>query len=272
MHSLAADSSFSQKNVICLPDVCCVPMWQSLNGFTCKKAKALPTSFAKVPTLHRISVGRNLESRWRYEGGGVVTAGTFLGHICPAVGCPGWNSWRPGPGWCRRSISERRNWLLPFGYTTVQGCWMLPGIQALTVRGCFVVAPVDMLAVEVTNIYTGLYWERWDGRRCESRAWMFVDVNGLIYCHVYTQPHRLWFLWRLIDQWTFQFRRLMNKRGKAGLLLRTDRALSAYTVPWHTISRSGPSTNRFRDSNGSDTQMRYWGKSRLAQISYYKGH
>jgi len=32
----------------------------------------------------------------------------------------------------------------------VVGC--CPGIQALTVRACFVVTPVDMLAVEVTNI------------------------------------------------------------------------------------------------------------------------
>jgi len=34
-----------------------------------EKAKALPISLAKVPTLHRIAVGRNLESWWRYEGG-----------------------------------------------------------------------------------------------------------------------------------------------------------------------------------------------------------
>jgi len=43
--------------------------WQSFNGFTCEKAKALPISLAKVPTLHRVAVGRNLELWWRYEGG-----------------------------------------------------------------------------------------------------------------------------------------------------------------------------------------------------------
>jgi len=43
----------------------------------------------------------------------------------------------------------------------------------------FAVASVDMLAVEVANILTGLC-ERRDGRRCESRAWRFVDVDGLV--------------------------------------------------------------------------------------------
>ena len=55
----------------------------------------------------------------------------------------------------------------------VVGC--CPGDQALTVRGCFVVPPVDMLAVEVAKIQAGV-WERRDGRRSESRAWKFVDV------------------------------------------------------------------------------------------------
>jgi len=55
-----------------------------------------------------------------------VTAGTFLEHVCPAVSGPGRNSWGPGPGWRRRSIGERKNWLFPYGLTTVQGCWMLP--------------------------------------------------------------------------------------------------------------------------------------------------
>jgi len=40
---------------------------QSLNGFICEKAKALPINLVKVPTLHRVAVGRNLELRWRYE-------------------------------------------------------------------------------------------------------------------------------------------------------------------------------------------------------------
>ena len=44
------------------------PEVQSLNGFICEKPKALPISLAKVPTLHRIAVGRNLELRLRYKG------------------------------------------------------------------------------------------------------------------------------------------------------------------------------------------------------------
>jgi len=45
-----------------------------------------------------------------------------------------------------------------------------------------------MLAIEVTNIRTGV-WERRDGRWCESRAWRFLDVNELVSCNVYAQPH-----------------------------------------------------------------------------------
>jgi len=47
----------------------CLRRWQFLEGFACEKAKALPIGLAKAPTLHRIAVGRNLESWWRYEGG-----------------------------------------------------------------------------------------------------------------------------------------------------------------------------------------------------------
>jgi len=60
----------------------------------------------------------------------------------------------------------------------VVGC--CPVIQALTVRGCFVVVPVDMLAVEVANIQTGV-WERQDDRGCESRAWTFIDVLMILF-------------------------------------------------------------------------------------------
>jgi len=62
-----------------------------------------------------------------------------------------------------------------------------PGVQALTVRRCFAVVPIDMLGVEVANIQTGV-WERRDGRWCESRAWRFVDVNDLVSCDVDAQP------------------------------------------------------------------------------------
>jgi len=45
------------------------PEVKSLNGFICGKAKDFPIGLAKVLTLHRIAVGRNLKSWWRYEGG-----------------------------------------------------------------------------------------------------------------------------------------------------------------------------------------------------------
>ena len=92
----------------------------------------------------------------------------------------------------------------------VVGC--CPGVQALIVRRCCVVTPVDMLAVEVANVETGV-WERRYGRWCESRAWRFVDANDLISCDVCAQPLCLWLFCRLIDQWPFQ--PLVNKRGKA---------------------------------------------------------
>ena len=47
--------------------------------------------------------------------------------------------------------------------------------------GDFAVTPVDMLAVEVANIQSGV-WGRRDGHRCESRVLRFVDVN------MYPQP------------------------------------------------------------------------------------
>ena len=53
------------------------------------------------------------------------TTGTFIEHVCPAVGCPDRNSRRPGLGWCRRSIGER-SWAFRLSYTIVQGCWILP--------------------------------------------------------------------------------------------------------------------------------------------------
>ena len=61
----------------------------------------------------------------------------------------------------------------------VVGC--CSGVQALTIRGCCVITPAEMLAVEVANIQDGL-WKRRDGRWCESQAWRFVDVDDLIPC------------------------------------------------------------------------------------------
>jgi len=81
-----------------------------------------------------------------------VTSGTFLEHIRPAVGCPGRNSRKPGTGWCRRSIGERRNWLFALGHTAVQGCWMLPRSPSSHRQEMFCHNPVDMLSVEVTTV------------------------------------------------------------------------------------------------------------------------
>jgi len=89
---------------------------KSASNQSCESSSAPPDRCGQEPWILVALWGR----------ADVVTAGTFLEHVCPAVGCPCRNSPRPGPGWCRRCIGERRNWLLPLGHTTVQGCWMLP--------------------------------------------------------------------------------------------------------------------------------------------------
>jgi len=199
---------FSQNSWYALSMFCYVWRWQSFNGFACKKAKALPISLAKVPALHQITVslgGVMKDSRCCDRGNFPRTrqSGSRLS----------WqHSRRPSPGWCWCSIGERTNWLPLWVVQQLKVVGCCPGVQALTVRGCFVVAPVDMLAVEATNKQTGVREPR-DDRRWELRAWRFVDVNDLMSCDVYAQPFRFWLFWRLIDQWPFQ--PLMDKRGNA---------------------------------------------------------
>ena len=91
--------------------------------------------------------------------------------------------------------AKSRIWTFTSDSATLQ----CPGVQALTVRRCFVATPADMLAVEVANIQTRV-WERVDGRRCESREWRFVEVIYLMSCDVYAQPLSLRLFWKLIDQ------------------------------------------------------------------------
>jgi len=64
-----------------------------------------------------------------------MNAGSFLDHVCPAVGCPGRHSRKPGPRWCRCSISERRNWLFLLGHRAVKVVGCCPGVQAPTAMG-----------------------------------------------------------------------------------------------------------------------------------------
>jgi len=102
----------------------------------------------------------------------VVLADTRQGHVRVGADVPS-----------VRGETDHFIWVIQ--QSKVVGC--CPGIQALTVRRCFVVTPVDIFAVEVANIQAGV-WERRDGRWCESRAWRFVDVYNLISCDVHAQP------------------------------------------------------------------------------------
>jgi len=117
-----------------------------------------------------------------------VTSGTFLGHVCPG-------SWLFWP-----KLAKARSGLVPtfqrrekkvvvsFGlYNSPRLLDVAPGVQALTVRGCCIVTPVDVLAVEVANVQTGMLKRR-DGRWSESRAWRFVDVDDLVTCYSYAHP------------------------------------------------------------------------------------
>jgi len=88
-----------------------------------------------------------------------VTARTFLKHVCPAVGCPDQHL----QGQVRvgadvpsvRGETDCSLWVIR--QPEVVGC--CPGVQALTITGCFAVTPVDMLAIGVTNIQAEV-WER----------------------------------------------------------------------------------------------------------------
>ena len=116
-----------------------------------------------------------------------MTAGTFLGHVCPAVGCSGRGSQRSGLVGADVATAREKTgcFLWVVQQSKVVGCY--PRVQALTVQGCCIVTPVDVLAIEVANIQTGT-WERRDGRWSESRAWRFVDIDDFVSCDIYAQP------------------------------------------------------------------------------------
>ena len=112
-----------------------------------------------------------------------MTAGTFLGHVYLAVGCPSRNSRRPGLGWCRRSNLQKKKLAVYFGLYSRPRLLDVAQESGLS-PSRDVVTPVDMLAIEVTNVQTGV-WELRDGRWSKSRVWKFVDVDDLVTCDVY---------------------------------------------------------------------------------------
>jgi len=169
-------------------NVSCVQRWQSLDGFTSEKANALPMGLVKVPTLHRVAVGRNLDSWWRYKGRPMLLSW----EISWAMSVPqsaALAATREGRVWVGADVPTAREETVCFIWVVQQskivGC--CPGVQALTVQGCYVATPVDMLAIEVANVETGV-WERRDGRWSESRTWRFLDIDDLVTCDVHAQP------------------------------------------------------------------------------------
>jgi len=161
--------------------------------------------------LHRITVGRNLEPWWRYEGGPMLWPLNF-----PKTRLSGSQL-----SWPR--LAKARSGLVPtfqrwekklavsFGLYNSPRLLDVAQESGLSPSGD-VVTPVDVLAIEVANVQAGV-WKRRDGCWSESQAWRFVDVDDLVSCDVYAQLLSLWLFWRLIDQWPFQ--PLLDKRGKA---------------------------------------------------------
>ena len=110
-----------------------------------------------------------------------MSTGTFLEHVCLTVSCPGQN--REGQVWVGADVPSVREEAGCFLWV-YNSPWLLDVVQA---HGMFVVSPVDVLAVEVANVQTGV-WERRNGRWCESQTWRFVDFNDLVSCNIYAQP------------------------------------------------------------------------------------
>jgi len=180
--------------MVCPLNIWCVRRWQSRDGFTWMKAKALPIGLAKVPTLHRIAVGRNLESWWRYEWGPMLWP-RELSQDTSVRQSAVLAETREGQVWVGADVPTAREETGCFLWVVQQSkvVGFRPGVQAPTVRGCCVVTPFDMLATEIANVQTGV-WERRDGRWSKSRAWRFVDVDDLATCDVYAHPLSLWLI------------------------------------------------------------------------------
>ena len=110
---------------------------------------------------------------------GSLQAGTFLEHVCQAVSCPDQNLPRPGLTWCRRSTSEKRNWLLPLGGTAAYRNGICPHL-----RFVYMVQrmnPLTMLLFSVQSIVL------WNTQICQlgllgqiSQIWPCFELVGLI--------------------------------------------------------------------------------------------
>ena len=211
MHCLAANNSrLSQKSWY--PLNVCVRRWQSLNGLICEKAKALPISLAKVPTLRRIAVGRNLEF------GGVMREGRCCDHgNFPRTRLSGSRLSWPKLAKARSGlVSTFHRWEEKLGVsfvlskvvgcTIVQGCWMLPGSPGYC-RQMFCCNPnwhVGSWSRQRTDWGVGTSW------------WSLVWMASVEIC-------RRW--------WSFILRRL---RTTSLIILETDRPVTIPTAHGQT--------------------------------------
>jgi len=107
-----------------------IHLWEgkSASNRPCESSNTSPDHCGKEPWILLALWGR----------ANVVTAGTFLGRVCPVVGCPGRNSRRPGLPWVGADVPTAREetgcFLWVVQQSKVVGC--CPVAQALTVGGC----------------------------------------------------------------------------------------------------------------------------------------
>ena len=72
-----------------------------------------------------------------------------------------------------------------------------PGQKAVSIRAVGVITPIDMGAVEIIRIQTGVD-EHWKVGNLQPRWWRFVDVNDFITVNIHAQPLSLRCRGRLI--------------------------------------------------------------------------
>ena len=127
-----------------------------------------------------------------------MTLGTFLRYVCQVSDCPNRHWQMQDLGWCLFSSGQSGNWRPPWGYIQGEVVGTGPASQAFTIWIVIVIAPVNMVAVEVASIEAGM-GECWK-IRCLHPCWRgFVDVDYFIVINIHAHPLDLRCWWGLVD-------------------------------------------------------------------------
>jgi len=186
MHCLAADGRLSQKS------------WYALTIFGVSGGGNLSTDSPVRKRKHFQSALRKFQrfTRWLWAGTLNLDGVMREGRYCDRGNFPRTRlsssrlSWpklaKARPGLVPTFRRREKKLAVSFGFYNRPRLLDVAQESRLSPSGD-VVTPVDMLAVEVANIQTGV-WKRRDGRWGQRRAWRFVDVDDLVSCDVYAQP------------------------------------------------------------------------------------